>query len=114
MTPEITCVQHQRVELGVQGGQLLGGAHHWLRHAQLLGQGLSAEELAAIFAVEKVSHEGPDGARVRGRAEGEEEEREIESCRVPLACGCGTGRGAREPPNVVGRRSSDLMSYLGP
>lgn len=82
-------------ELGVQGGQWLGGAHHWLRHAQLLGQGLSTKELAAIFAVEKVSHKGTHGARVRGRAEGEEEEWEIESCRVPLACRCGTGRGAR-------------------
>ncbi len=94
MTPEITCVQYQRVELGVQGGLLLGRAYHWLGHAQLLGQGLAAEELAAILAVEKVSHKGPDGARVRGRAEGEQEEREVESCRVPLACRCGTGRGA--------------------
>ena len=67
-------------------------SYHWLRHAQLLGQGLAAEQLATIFAIKKVSHEGTDGARIRGRAEGKEEEREVESCRVPLACCCGTVR----------------------
>lgn len=65
--------------------QLSRQTYHWLGHAQLLGQSLPADQLTSIFAVEKVSHKSPDGARVGGRAEREQQEREVECCSVPLA-----------------------------
>lgn len=52
------------------------GNDHGLGHAQLLGQGLTAQSIA----VEEVADEGANSAGIGSRTEGQEQKRVIECC----------------------------------